>query len=321
MAAVAKIVPVIDIPELCDHASLIVVGRADKVRADGPTTLVENGTNYPGRLMEVEFKVERALKGASGGTVSFAFTVPTVPIVGVGGAGVAPGQFGVFFLGNGPGGYEVLNPDYPFVVAAPGAPETSGGALDKVTAEIAHVLDAHEASARDKQHAISLLAMLQTRAATEALKTAARSQPVNLRLLAMGVLLGQNDISFLPEAQKLFLSSDSSIDRGSRDSAASAMGFGVRDPRAIPLLVQLLHSDDVYVRRGAASALRNTYDGGAIKPLTDALYDSDREVRYYAVVGLGEITGQNEWTPSVGYFDQNEQRFLKYWRDWAKSRK
>ncbi len=67
-----------------------------------------------------------------------------------------------------------------------------------------------------------------------------------------------------------------------------------------------------------AAALRNTHDSAAIKPLAGALYDSDHEVLYYSVVGLGEITGQNEWTPSVDNFNQNEQRLLKHWREWAK---
>ena len=55
--------------------------------------------------------------------------------------------------------------------------------------------------------------------------------------------------------------------------------------------------------------------------MIEALWDPDREVRYYAVVGLGEITGQNEWTPATDYFAQNEEKFLTHWREWAKSRR
>lgn len=317
-AVVAKIVPALDIPGLCADADLVAVGRVDAIRPDGETTLAEGGATYPAQFMDAELKVEKVLKGVADETISFRFMTPTVPVVGVGGPGVAAGQFGVFFLQRGARGYEVLNPDYPFILAAPGAPKTGGSTLVKVTGEIAHVLKAPEASTSQKAQAISLLGGLQAEGASEALETAARSQPVNLRLLAMGALFSRNDISFLPEARKLLLSNDPAIPESTREAAAGAIGFGVKDPRAVPFLIPLLQSSDVFVRRGATTALRNIHDPAAIKPLAGALYDPDHEVRYSAVVGLGEITGQNEWTPAIANFDQNEQKFLKYWRDWAK---
>lgn len=319
-ASIGPVAP--DLPALCHRADLIVVGQATGVREDGATTLVDSGATYPARLMVVDLDVERALKGtASARIVTFTFAVPTVPVVSVGGVGVAGGQFGIFFLRRGPGGYEVVDPYYPFVIAAPGAPETSGTLVDQVIAEVAYVLDSPGAPAGLKRQAVSVLASSRTPVATGALRAAARNQPLNIRLAAIGVLLARNDISFLAEAQRILLSNDPRIDESSRDNVAFAIRDGVKDPRAIPFLVPLLPSRDVYVRRGAASALRNTHDAAAVKPLAEALYDTDREVRYYAVVGLGETTGQNEWTPSIDYFQQNEQRFLNHWREWAKSRK
>ena len=76
---------------------------------------------------------------------------------------------------------------------------------------------------------------------------------------------------------------------------------------------------DFKVRRGAAQALRNTGSSQAVAGLAEALNDSEREVRYIAVIGLGEITRQDEWSPSIDNFSEHEAYFLSYWRNWVKS--
>lgn len=312
-----------DLPALCDRADLIVVGRASAVGADGATTLVDNGATYPARLMVVDLQVERALKGtATGHSVTFTFAVPTVPVVGVGGVGVASGQFGIFILRGGLGGYEVLDPYYPFIVAVPGAPQTSGSLVDQVTAEVAYVLDSPAASATLKHRAVSVLASSRTPVATAALRTAARNQPLEIRLAAIAVLLARNDISFLTEAEEILLRPPPGVDQNLLAGLASAVGSGVKDARAIPSLARLLRAKDLTLRRGAVTALRNTRDGAAIDPLAQALYDGDPEVQYQAVIGLAEITGApSEWSPASETFQNDPQRYLEHWRDWAKATK
>ncbi len=56
-----------------------------------------------------------------------------------------------------------------------------------------------------------------------------------------------------------------------------------------------------------------------MEPLSRLLNNSDEQVRYYAVVGLGEITKQDEWTPAFPEFREHEAKYLSYWRDWAAS--
>lgn len=73
-------------------------------------------------------------------------------------------------------------------------------------------------------------------------------------------------------------------------------------------------------RRAAAAALRHTGSNAAVDALSSALQDSDREVRYHAVLGLATITGLDEWGPSLELFDREEERYLTHWRAWAKSR-
>jgi HEAT repeat protein len=95
---------------------------------------------------------------------------------------------------------------------------------------------------------------------------------------------------------------------------------GVKDPKAIPALSRLLNSRYTQTRRSAAYAIRQTGSNDSIKPLTQALYDSDRDVRYQAVMGLTEITKQYSWGPSIDRYHADEQRYLEYWRKWAKER-
>ncbi len=80
-------------------------------------------------------------------------------------------------------------------------------------------------------------------------------------------------------------------------------------------------SEDPHIRQGATAALRNTHDPSAITGLAEAVNDTDQEVRYLGVAGLGEITGQNEWTPSTDTFAREEEKYLQHWRAWLASRK
>ncbi|MGB9106461.1 MAG: HEAT repeat domain-containing protein, partial [Terriglobales bacterium] len=98
---------------------------------------------------------------------------------------------------------------------------------------------------------------------------------------------------------------------------SSAIGRYVKDERAIPSLRVLLGAADVLTRRAAAFALRNTGSELAIPALAIALGDTDSEVRYYAVIGLGEIANQPDWRPLMDDYALGEQKYLQYWRAWA----
>lgn len=57
-----------------------------------------------------------------------------------------------------------------------------------------------------------------------------------------------------------------------------------------------------------------------VEGLVIALYDESRKVRYQAVIGLAEFTGQDQWGPSVHRFRSDEDAYLDYWKGWARSR-
>jgi len=77
----------------------------------------------------------------------------------------------------------------------------------------------------------------------------------------------------------------------SRENKERAVGFmGSCGSEAVPLLLELLGSEDHRTRRAAAFALGFTRDSRAIEPLiATALRDPDEEVRLYAVESLDHL--------------------------------
>lgn len=317
-ALVAVPVPELDLAALCRVSDLIVVGRVTGLQGAGSSKLEYAGRLVDATLIAARLQVSRVLEGSTDGPSLVVTFLKPKEFLGY--ESPEEGQFGVFFLKRARNGYEPVSPYYPSVVAEPGAPRASGAAVDQVASQLQYVLRFPGSPMRSRLEAVYALRSLPTPAATSALAVAARSGALSVRVAAMAALLAQNDVSILGPAARLMLRPrEHHASPGEVSALASAVQFGIRDPKAVPALSSLLRSQNPGVRRGAAAALRNTHDPKAVQPLAESLYDPDREVRYYAVVGLGEITGQNKWTPSVANFQQNEQKFLKHWRDWAQA--
>jgi HEAT repeat protein len=73
-----------------------------------------------------------------------------------------------------------------------------------------------------------------------------------------------------------------------REAAVLALG-SLRDPHAVPTLVQALADHDRDVRRGAAAALGAIGAPEAVEPLSEPLRDRSQPVRRAAVVALAQI--------------------------------
>jgi hypothetical protein len=319
--AQGTLVPEMDPARLCDTADLVIVGRVRARHQQGWTTIQAGNSALDARLYAVTVDVEKYLKGAPAGeTVGFTFALSDTP---VGHKGIQVGQFGIYFLSRTEEGLRVLDPYYPSLPAAPGAPPFHGKLVDSVATELAHVFVSSDTSVQSRWtrwEAVRALETLQTGSATAGLRVAAGDKEPLVRVWAMAALLKRGDISMLEQIEKLGrIPPDPHV-----QNLTAHLGFAierVKDMRAIPSLGRLLHSADVNIRRGAAGGLRNTQDKAAIKPLTEALHDTDREVQYQAVIGLAEITGApSEWSPASATFEKDPNKYLDYWRDWAKSR-
>lgn len=318
-SAQAVPIPALNLAALTREADLILVGQVVEVREQDRTTISVQGHSVPARRMIATLQVARVLKGSfTNTTEAFGFLIPDVPL---GYSGLAVKQFGMFFLhSNSPKPDMVSNPYYPSIVAVKVAPHATGDDLDRVIAEIMQVAVTPEVSLEERRQAVDILARVETTAATEALKRATGDLDIGLRLRAAAALLRRNNISKLSMVEEALLHPPANIDEDALKNLAFSLQDGVTDPQAIPALTRLIHAKDTQTRRAAVAALRHIGDETSIGAFATALQDSDREVRYQAVLGLAMTTGQSAWGPPLDLFERDEQRYLTHWRAWTNKR-
>jgi HEAT repeats len=310
--------PLLDLASLTQQADLIVVGQIVSVRDEGRKLANAEGRGSEGQRIAVSLNVARTLKGPLKiGLLEFKTFAPAFDS---GYAAVSPKQFGMFFLRNENGTYAVLNPYYPFVIAPHQAHISRGADLDRVVGEIAYILADRASSVEERRKAVYVLDGARIGSATQALRLATHDADTVVRLQALAALLKRNDISQLNVVEDILLRQPPNIEQYLKGNLAAALD-GIKDSRAIPALTDLLTAAEVRVRQRAAAALRHMGVADVTAPLVIALNDSDRQVRYEAVVGLAEITRQYEWAPSIETFQKDEQRYLTYWKGWGRTQK
>jgi HEAT repeat protein len=316
--AIAIPIPALDLRELTRRSDAILVGQITSISGGDPVGIDVHGQSISGHRRLAAVHVVRSVKGGrTAAEVSFAFIVPD-PDLGY--VGIAPGEFGMFFLSeNSAHGYAITDPYYPFLPASRRPPPAYRTTIQRVAGEIAQVLMAGDSPLEQRTRAVTILSSVNQPLANTALRRAAADPNVNVRFLALGSLLERNDLSVLGTAEALLLSAPP--DAALYPVAKLALGLeGLRDPRAVPTLAHLLGEGNVQVRRSAANALRNIADFAGVPALVRALGDPDRDVRYYAVTGLAKITGQDDWAPSLPLFEKDEDKYLAHWREWAGNR-
>lgn len=314
----AGILPPLGLKHLVASADLIVVGRVTGVRDEGPALAKTTSGDVEARDMTATLQVDRILKGhLSARTVEFGFTRPEKMI---GYWPIGEGEFGAFFLKSGPSGLAVADHYHPYVVALQGATVTGATAFERVIAELAAVLVSPTASR--SAHVLALQALDHTPGpeATAALLNGARAAPGNLRYHSIAALLRRNNIAYLKEAANLLVHPPGGAEQDWLADIALGLS-GVRDPRAIPALSEILGKSPLAdARRSAAHDLRSMHNAKTIKPLAVGLYDTNPEVQYLAVIGLAVETGAaSKWSPAEGTFRKNPKEYLEHWREWAKA--
>ncbi len=319
MAAVAAAIPVpgLDVAGLVARAHIVAAGRVGAVVDHGEAFVdTPSGRTVPARSMTGELLVDYMLKGpADVSAVQFRFVVPD-EFIGYG--GVTPGSYRVFFLERKGDYYEFVSVHHPSVIAAPGAQLQHRSALDRVASAVAAVLRSSEMSAERRREAISTLSKTGGPVSVSALRAGLEDQDPTLRLSAAAALLLLGDVSALTSAEEALLDPQPSLSPEILQNLRGGIRVGVKDEAAVPGLARLLSGGDTETRRAAVEALRNTSSPSAVTALAKALEDTDSDVRYVAVIGLAEITGQNEWRPGPDEFAEDDARYLRYWRDWAR---
>ena len=313
-------VPTLSLPELIGDSSLIVIGRVNSVRQVSSTKVELFGQELPAKVMEGEIEVDYTIKGHSPGRVATVrFSIPGTPAGGVGYRGIPSGSYRIIFLRSSGGDYDFASPYYSSFPAVPGE-EHATGVLDQVVARLADVIQAPQSSETDKLEALFYSRGIKSSALNAALQVGLQSQNKTVQLSIAAAMLERNDISALPVAEGALAQPQPGVPQYLLQNLSSGIARGLRNERAIPTLGRILQqAPSAYARRAAASALRDTGSQLATPPLGWGLKDSDFEVRYLSVIGLAEITGQNEWRPLMEDFREHERKYLAHWSAWMKS--
>jgi hypothetical protein len=315
--AVLSATPVrpLDVAALTAGADLIVIGDVTTVVEVGPTTVNLGWGPISATQFRGSLRADQVLKGKLGtGSLSFRFAMPR-DAVGFG--GVRREQYGIFFLKATDREWEFFDNNYPALPAVPSAPLSTGVPLQDVTTVLGQVLSSTSLADSERLQALDSLGLLNTEFSKSILREALKGSSGDLRLNIARTLVAHDDVAGL-EPIETALSRPSGLSQSTLANLSGSLS-GLKDSRAVPALAKLAKSDNLEIRRNAATALRNTASSEALVPLSGLVFDPDPMVRYYAVVGLGEITRQSEWAPAFDEFKQHETQYLTHWRNWAEA--
>jgi hypothetical protein len=316
-AAFGQPVPVLNVQQLVDEADLIIVGSIHSVSETGSVLLDVHGRRTPAKALVADILPDRVLKGAMDGPivrVSFA-----LPGLRAGYGRVFAGTYELTFLKRNGRDYEFVNPYYPALPAVPG-PLEGDAPGDRVANAIAAQIESASTENRERINAIHALGTINNSTSIAALRKALGQSDENVRLSAAAILLEMQDLTGLAPAEQALLGDTTATN----DAVLHNMRYAISElsaSDAIPALVRLLKSQDDLTRRAVASGLRKVRSPQTISALAAALDDRDWEVRYYAVRGLAEITGENSWGPSIEVFRASEDKYLNYWKGRARQQK
>ncbi len=311
--------PLLRVTELYQQSDIVAVGRVQETSAQEPTSIDWHGSRLPGRVIRVELLVNKLIKGSSQpGSLFFDFFQPNA---GVGFRTVSKGQYGMFFLKRSTSNViSVTSPYYPFIIALADIIQTAEVGLSRVAQELALVLNSPKTKLEEKISAINAIETINVPSVNLHLKDAFRKSNEQLKLYLASALLKRGDPSPLEYAVNAILAPPQPANRDQLFQLALSIESGIHDPDSLPLLVKLLRTKEARFRRPIAEAIRSIKIEAAIEPLSTLLYDSNIDVRYVAVIGLAEITGQYKWGPAEDVFQNDERQYLDYWKAWSRLR-
>ena len=130
-------------------------------------------------------------------------------------------------------------------------------------------------------------------------------------------LISRNDLSQLPDVSGVLLSD--TLSETQKDLLLFTIGRDLKSERALPALVRLLQSSDPKVRVASTQALWHTASPSSISiaALAQALNDKNPEVRYYAIRGLADATGEQQWGPGPAEYEAHEAKYRQHWLEWT----
>jgi hypothetical protein len=318
LGAEARPIPWVKLPDLASESDVVVLGGIVSAVQVGVTSIQLEGEEAPSRVMVGDLHVQEIWKGTPDTSdITVRYDLPDDPI---GYATPPVGTSAFFFLKQAGQEYRFTSPYRPAIDGMPGAMPEGGTLPERLAVRMSAMAESMETSSYQKLQAVYALGEIPSAASTEALQAVSKLSDPLPQLNAVAELLLRGDTSGLGTAVDALL--NPAVRRSSVATAGLLIGItqGVKDPQAVPTLVTLLERGDEQARRAAASALMHTASPSATDALVRALDDPDGQVRYYAVVGLADITGKADWRPSPLGFREREAIYLGYWKGWAGAR-
>jgi hypothetical protein len=312
-------VPILKVADLVSRADLIVMGRIEYVADDGPTFVQTPNGQVQARSMAGQIQVDHVFKGVlQGSTVRIRFALPDVPM---GYRGVAPGSYRVVFLAGAGAPYAFVSPYHPSVIAQPAAKIVAVQALEGVFEAVGAVLLAPSSTSSERREAIDAMRGATVTNIRIPLTSALTDREPAVRLNAAAALLAVNDLTGLPLAVDALLRTDAALPDDVLLNLRAAISRGVSGDEAVPALRRLTQAGNPATRRAAATALGRIDSPPSVAILVRTLDDEDFDVRLSAARGLAQVTGQPNRTPSAEAFRADEQRIVRYWKEWAGQRR
>lgn len=305
----------LNLAKLEGDSDVVVLGQVLSVVGQGASRLDLGSGPIEAVDYDAALRIDYVLKGgAKSQTLTLRFSIPNMPL---GLQAVTSGQYGIFFLTNSQNRLRFTDPMYPCLPAINRPKAPAGSVIDQVTVIVGESLESGLLSVSDRYKALDALSGLQTPLAHNVLRHALTSTSIEVRLDVARSLVAHDDIAGL-ELVEHALNNPSGLTTETFSNLAGSLA-GLRNPESVPALRRLLTLSDQRITRAAVVALRQSHSSSALQPLSSQLGNPEQQVRYYAVVGLGEITGQDEWTPSYNEFTAHESKYVEHWREWAAS--
>lgn len=308
-------VPGLVLDEVIDSSDLIVIGKITETNEISRSRQTIRGSTQLVRHIAANILVVSVLKGTKVSRIRVNYLMPLEEDVGY---RSLPVGARVIFLKKVGTGFEFANPFYPSAPAFFSSNVQREDSIRKnIIVSVASSLYAGGVTIAEKHEALYFLEQSKAIESSAEIEKLLESANRGLSVRAASVLLRFNRVSALPFAEKWLTDGKPDVEPWEIENLALSLS-SLRDERSIPALRRLLHSGQLRTRQSAALALFDMKNPATRKALSEALSDTDFNVRYYAVIGLADSTSIAEWRPSVEVFRKEEGKYLEFWKAWAR---
>lgn len=309
-------IPGLVLDDIINSSDLIVTGKVIASHEVSRNRQTIRGSTQLVRLVAADVLVVSVLKGTSAPRVRVNYLMPLEEDVGY--RNLPLGTSRVIFLKKVGPGFEFANPFYPSAPALTSKDNQKDPSIRKnIIVAVASSLSADGVTVAEKHEALYFLEQSKAVESSGEIEKLLESVDKGLSVRAASVLLRLNQISALPFAEKVLTKGILDVEPWEIENLALSLSK-LRDERGIPTLRRLLRSGQLKTRQSAALALFDMKNPATRPALSEALSDTDFNVRYYAVIGLADSTSIAEWRPSVEVFRKEEGKYLEFWKAWAR---